>query len=144
MCFLRKMPAPRRACTQCTCKHVPLSAFHCVFQALFIFCGIITGCYFCCCCCCCFNFCCGKCRPRPPDEQGNCQPAREYPRCMGAAGMTLVWVYAQANGRPNQVTREKNVKQNLHNRDWGMLNDDQGAVKGQGSVVKSSSKVGTM
>ncbi|XP_045136356.1 dnaJ homolog subfamily C member 5-like isoform X14 [Portunus trituberculatus] len=40
-------------------------------KALFLFCGIITGCYFCCCCCCCFNFCCGKCKPRPPDETGD-------------------------------------------------------------------------
>lgn len=40
-------------------------------QALFLFCGIITGCYLCCCFCCCFNFCCGKCKPRPPDETGD-------------------------------------------------------------------------
>lgn len=40
-------------------------------KALFIGCGIITGCYFCCCCCCCFNFCCGKCKPKPPDETGD-------------------------------------------------------------------------
>ncbi|XP_050725680.1 dnaJ homolog subfamily C member 5-like isoform X7 [Eriocheir sinensis] len=40
-------------------------------KALFLFCGIVTGCYFCCCCCCCFNFCCGKCKPRPPDETGD-------------------------------------------------------------------------
>lgn len=40
-------------------------------KALFIGCGIITGCYFCCCCCCCFNFCCGKCRPKAPDETGD-------------------------------------------------------------------------
>ncbi|XP_064601525.1 dnaJ homolog subfamily C member 5-like [Liolophura sinensis] len=37
-------------------------------KALMIFCGIITGCYFCCCCCCCCNFCCGKCRPKPPED----------------------------------------------------------------------------
>lgn len=42
-------------------------------KALIIFCGIITGCYFCCCCCCCCNFCCGKCKPRPPDESGDYQ-----------------------------------------------------------------------
>jgi len=40
-------------------------------KALFIGCGIITGCYFCCCCCCCFNFCCGKCKPKAPDETGD-------------------------------------------------------------------------
>ncbi|KAK3597591.1 hypothetical protein CHS0354_030132 [Potamilus streckersoni] len=41
-------------------------------KALTIFCGLITGCYFCCCCfCCCFNFCCGKCKPRMPDEEGD-------------------------------------------------------------------------
>lgn len=42
-------------------------------KALIIFCGIITGCYFCCCCCCCCNFCCGKCKPRPPEESGDYQ-----------------------------------------------------------------------
>ncbi|XP_032780306.2 dnaJ homolog subfamily C member 5 isoform X1 [Daphnia magna] len=40
-------------------------------KALFIGCGILTGCYFCCCCCCCFNFCCGKCKPKAPDETGD-------------------------------------------------------------------------
>ncbi|XP_046725840.1 dnaJ homolog subfamily C member 5 isoform X2 [Silurus meridionalis] len=35
-------------------------------KALFIFCGIATGCYCCCCLCCCCNCCCGKCKPRPP------------------------------------------------------------------------------
>lgn len=42
-------------------------------KALIIFCGIITGCYFCCCCCCCCNFCCGKCKPRSPEESGDYQ-----------------------------------------------------------------------
>ncbi|XP_074659829.1 dnaJ homolog subfamily C member 5-like isoform X2 [Tubulanus polymorphus] len=37
-------------------------------KALFIFCGVITGCYLCCCFCCCCNFCCGKCKPRPPED----------------------------------------------------------------------------
>lgn len=37
-------------------------------KALCIFCGIITGCYFCLCCCCCFNFCCGKCKPDMEQE----------------------------------------------------------------------------
>lgn len=37
-------------------------------KALFMFCGIITCCYFCCCCLFCCNFCCGKCKP-VPDEQ---------------------------------------------------------------------------
>lgn len=40
-------------------------------KALFLFCGVITGCYLCCCFCCCCNFCCGKCKPRPPDETGD-------------------------------------------------------------------------
>ncbi|XP_069938990.1 dnaJ homolog subfamily C member 5 isoform X4 [Cherax quadricarinatus] len=40
-------------------------------KALFLFCGLITGCYLCCCFCCCCNFCCGKCKPRPPDETGD-------------------------------------------------------------------------
>lgn len=39
-------------------------------KALFVFCGLITGCYCCCCCCCCCNFCCGKYKPRAPDEEG--------------------------------------------------------------------------
>ncbi|GFT43536.1 dnaJ homolog subfamily C member 5 [Nephila pilipes] len=40
------------------------------FKAFCVFCGVVTGCYFCCCCCfcCCFNFCCGKCKPEMPDE----------------------------------------------------------------------------
>jgi len=37
-------------------------------KALFVCCGVITGCYFCCCFCCFCNFCCGKCKPRPPEE----------------------------------------------------------------------------
>ncbi|KAK3519443.1 hypothetical protein QTP70_028670 [Hemibagrus guttatus] len=37
-------------------------------KALFIFCGIATGCYCCCCLCCCCNCCCGKCKPQPPME----------------------------------------------------------------------------
>ncbi|XP_071543420.1 dnaJ homolog subfamily C member 5 isoform X14 [Panulirus ornatus] len=40
-------------------------------KALFLFCGLITGCYLCCCFCCCCDFCCGKCKPRPPDETGD-------------------------------------------------------------------------
>ncbi|XP_046674830.1 dnaJ homolog subfamily C member 5 isoform X2 [Homalodisca vitripennis] len=42
-------------------------------KALILFCGVVTGCYFCCCCCCCCNFCCGKCKPRPPEESGDYQ-----------------------------------------------------------------------
>jgi DnaJ family protein C protein 5 len=37
-------------------------------KALFLFCGAITGCYLCCCFCCFCNFCCGKCKPRPAEE----------------------------------------------------------------------------
>lgn len=45
-------------------------------KALLIFCGCITGCYFCCCCfCCCFNFCCGKCKPSTPYEDMDPQTA---------------------------------------------------------------------
>jgi len=40
-------------------------------KALVICCGIVTGCYFCCCCCCCCNFCCGKWKPRPPEDSGD-------------------------------------------------------------------------
>ncbi|KAL0121944.1 hypothetical protein PUN28_007022 [Cardiocondyla obscurior] len=39
-------------------------------KALFIICGIITGCYCCCCCFCCCYFCCGKCKPAPPEDTG--------------------------------------------------------------------------
>lgn len=38
-------------------------------QALFVVCGLATGCYFCCCLCCCCNCCCGRCKPRPRDAQ---------------------------------------------------------------------------
>lgn len=38
-------------------------------KALFVFCCLITGCFFCLCCCCCCNFCCGKCAPKEDDEQ---------------------------------------------------------------------------
>uniref|UniRef100_A0A803J960 DnaJ homolog subfamily C member 5 n=1 Tax=Xenopus tropicalis TaxID=8364 RepID=A0A803J960_XENTR len=38
-------------------------------KALFMFCGLITGCYCCCCLCCCCNCCCGKCKPRPPEGE---------------------------------------------------------------------------
>ncbi|XP_076132062.1 dnaJ homolog subfamily C member 5 [Alosa pseudoharengus] len=38
-------------------------------KALFLFCGVATGCYCCCCLCCCCNCCCGKCKPRPPQDQ---------------------------------------------------------------------------
>jgi len=37
----------------------------CALQALFITCGILTGC---CCCCCCCNFCCGRCKPHPAEH----------------------------------------------------------------------------
>ncbi|XP_072382369.1 dnaJ homolog subfamily C member 5-like isoform X1 [Diabrotica undecimpunctata] len=40
-------------------------------KALFFVCGILTGCYCCCCLCCCCNFCCGKCKPRPPEDTGD-------------------------------------------------------------------------
>ncbi|KAF6020857.1 Csp [Bugula neritina] len=36
-------------------------------KALFVFCGVITGCYCCCCLCCCCNFCFGKCKPKPDE-----------------------------------------------------------------------------
>ncbi|MEQ2200324.1 hypothetical protein XENOCAPTIV_027604 [Xenoophorus captivus] len=38
-------------------------------KALFVFCGLATGCYFCCCLCCCCNCCCGRCKPRPREGQ---------------------------------------------------------------------------
>lgn len=42
-----------------------------LLQALFVVCGILTGCYCCCCLCCCCNFCFGKCKPRPPEDTGD-------------------------------------------------------------------------
>lgn len=42
----------------------------CFFQAMLLFCGLITGCYCCCCCCFCCNYCCGKMKPKPQDEDG--------------------------------------------------------------------------
>ncbi|XP_026718094.1 dnaJ homolog subfamily C member 5 [Athene cunicularia] len=39
------------------------------YRALFVFCGLITGCYCCCCLCCCCNCCCGKCKPKPPEGE---------------------------------------------------------------------------
>ncbi|XP_076173240.1 dnaJ homolog subfamily C member 5 isoform X3 [Ptiloglossa arizonensis] len=39
-------------------------------KALFLFCALITGCCCCCCCCLCCNFCCGKCKPTPPENSG--------------------------------------------------------------------------
>ncbi|XP_014670515.1 PREDICTED: dnaJ homolog subfamily C member 5-like isoform X3 [Priapulus caudatus] len=39
-------------------------------KGCFIFCSVITLCYCCCCFCCCFNFCCGKYKPKPPEESG--------------------------------------------------------------------------
>jgi len=38
------------------------------FGCLFLFCGLITGCYCCCCLCCCCCGCCGKCAKDLPDE----------------------------------------------------------------------------
>lgn len=38
-------------------------------KGLIIVCGILTCCYGCCCCCCCFNFCCGKYKPKPPEDE---------------------------------------------------------------------------
>ncbi|XP_059615518.1 dnaJ homolog subfamily C member 5 homolog isoform X2 [Phlebotomus argentipes] len=41
-------------------------------KAIFLICGIVTGCYCCCCCfCCCCNFCCGKYKPMPPEHSGD-------------------------------------------------------------------------
>lgn len=49
-----------------------------IAKCMFIFCGVITLCYFgCCCCCCCCNFCCGKYKPQPPPEEDT---ANLYPQ----------------------------------------------------------------
>ncbi|XP_058830774.1 dnaJ homolog subfamily C member 5 homolog isoform X4 [Topomyia yanbarensis] len=40
-------------------------------KAIFLICGIISGCYCCCCCCCCCNFCCGKYKPPSNDATGD-------------------------------------------------------------------------
>lgn len=56
------------------CHTTPLLCIiyiYALFQALFVFCGIVTGCYLCCCFCCCCNFCCGKCKPRAPEDTGD-------------------------------------------------------------------------
>ncbi|CAG2173442.1 unnamed protein product [Oppiella nova] len=37
-------------------------------KGIFLCTAIVTCCYCCCCLCCCFNFCCGKCRPKHPEE----------------------------------------------------------------------------
>lgn len=55
-------------------------------KALILFCGVITGCYFCCCCCCCCNFCCGKCKPRPPEDSGDYQTLHRDHDNGGASG----------------------------------------------------------
>ncbi|XP_068086416.1 dnaJ homolog subfamily C member 5 [Anabrus simplex] len=62
-------------------------------KALILFCGIITGCYLCCCCCCCCNFCCGKCKPEPP--QGS-----EYQTLHKEDGNATVFLYSPANEEP--------------------------------------------
>ncbi|CAH8492183.1 unnamed protein product [Dicrocoelium dendriticum] len=38
-------------------------------KLLFLIIFLVTGCFFCFCCFCCFNFCCGKCKPKIPDEE---------------------------------------------------------------------------
>ena len=44
-----------------------------------IFCGIITGCYFCCCCFCfCCNFCCGKFKHIVEEEEGQYDDITKY------------------------------------------------------------------
>jgi DnaJ family protein C protein 5 len=40
-------------------------------KAGIIGCSIITGCFCCFCCCCCFNFCCGKCKPKMPEDEAD-------------------------------------------------------------------------
>ncbi|KAL0277587.1 UNVERIFIED_CONTAM: hypothetical protein PYX00_004823 [Menopon gallinae] len=57
-------------------------------KALIYISAIVTGCY-CCCCffCCCCNFCCGKCKPRPPQDSGDYHtlhredPVTSQPEC---------------------------------------------------------------
>ncbi|OXB78500.1 UNVERIFIED_CONTAM: hypothetical protein H355_007530 [Colinus virginianus] len=51
------------------CLFLFLELAFCPLQALFVFCGLITGCYCCCCLCCCCNCCCGKCKPKPPEGE---------------------------------------------------------------------------
>ncbi|CAB3999940.1 Hypothetical predicted protein [Paramuricea clavata] len=46
-------------------------------KGLFIFCGLITGCYFCCCLCCCCGCCCGKCKPAVQEEDFTDFPGEE-------------------------------------------------------------------
>lgn len=46
-------------------------------KALFVFCGLITGCYFCCCLCCCCGCCCGKCKPNVQEQEFEGFPEEE-------------------------------------------------------------------
>eukprot|EP00123_Amoebidium_parasiticum_P012502 comp21401_c1_seq1/m.29472 comp21401_c1_seq1/g.29472 ORF comp21401_c1_seq1/g.29472 comp21401_c1_seq1/m.29472 type:complete len:248 (-) comp21401_c1_seq1:167-910(-) len=52
------------------------------FKCCFVFCCLITGCYFCCCCCFC---CCGKCGPKPPEDDAEPHLSPEDQAEMGAA-----------------------------------------------------------
>ncbi|KAG8234196.1 hypothetical protein J437_LFUL007356 [Ladona fulva] len=81
-------------------------------KALIIFCGIITGCYFCCCFCCCCNFCCGKCKPRPPEESGDYHTLHR-------------------NAEPGVVTEQP---QRTGHQDKEDISDDEGPI-GAGPVV---------
>ncbi|XP_021927423.1 dnaJ homolog subfamily C member 5 isoform X4 [Zootermopsis nevadensis] len=55
-------------------------------KSLILFCGIITGCYLCCCCCCFCNFCCGKWKPRQPEDTGDYHTLYEEPSDDESAG----------------------------------------------------------
>jgi DnaJ family protein C protein 5 len=70
-------------------------------KALFGFCAIITGCFFCCCCCCCCNFCCGKYKPKPPEESGdyhNLQGRQDEEAAAAAAASKQPIIVAQPEG----------------------------------------------
>ncbi|XP_022190723.1 dnaJ homolog subfamily C member 5 isoform X2 [Nilaparvata lugens] len=90
-------------------------------KALILFCGVITGCYFCCCCCCCCNFCCGKCKPRPPEDSGDYQTLHRDHDNGGASGGPTVTQQPKSS----------------YNRDSG---DEDGGGGGMSEAVTSQPK----
>ncbi|KAG8185196.1 hypothetical protein JTE90_025868 [Oedothorax gibbosus] len=73
-------------------------------KALFVFCGIVTGCYLCCCFCCCCNFCCGKCKPRAPEDTGDyCNLKEEYGNESGGSNPSSpIRTQPQSSSQPSQ------------------------------------------
>jgi DnaJ family protein C protein 5 len=71
-------------------------------KGFMIFCCVITGCCCCCCCFCCFNFCCGKCKPHPSeDETDFMNPQDDVGEDYGAAASTDPVIVIQPSSDPN-------------------------------------------